>query len=84
MQTINRFDDIAHIPLRVYNRLVMAHNLLEDGGEVASRAYLDSFNEKERRQMLLMNAFVQKKGAEAAKKFVTEGLEPSCEEEVSD
>lgn len=75
MDNMNRFDDIEHMPLRVYNRVVMSHNIAADAGEEAAREYVAQFNENERKQMFFVNTYLAQKGQKATYEFVTKGLE---------
>lgn len=72
--TLNTFEHIEHMPLRVYNRAVFSHNLLEDYGQAVMKEYLSSFTQDEQKQIAIMVAFVQVKGADAAYKAATKGL----------
>jgi len=72
--TFETFNTIEHVPLRVYNRVVFLNNILSDFGRDAVKRYIEMFNEGERQQMFLMQAFIKAKGAEAAKKFATKDL----------
>jgi hypothetical protein len=69
-----RYDDIQHLPLQVYNRVVFLHNLIEDSGKKAGEVYVESFAEGERRQMYLMAQYIAAKGPEFVQKEVTKGL----------
>jgi len=71
----NRFTDIEHSPLRVYNRAVMFSNLYEDAGKSAAEDYANSFTKEERLQMAQMIALVRKKGTKHVIALVTEGVE---------
>ena len=75
MDTVNRFDEIQHQPLRIYNRVVMCYNLAQDSGEEAARSYLSSFSEDERKQMFILTVYMQKMGQKATYEYVTNGLE---------
>lgn len=75
MMNFERFDDIKHMPLRVYNRTVLMCNIMSDFGKEASERYVEQFEEHEKQQMYLMLAFVKFKGVDAARKFVTNNLE---------
>ena len=70
----NKFDDISHLPLRVYNRVVLLNNLHTDFGPQAAKEYIELFNEGERKQMYIMQAHLKNNGVEAVKKEVTKGL----------
>lgn len=61
------FDDIENVTLRTWNRCSMAFNILEDKGEEASQAYLEQFDNKERKQMMVMFNYIRAKGYEATK-----------------
>ena len=74
MDTVNRFDEIEHQPLRTYNRVVMCYNLAQDSGEEATRSYLSSFSEDERKQMFVLTVYLQKMGQKATYEYVTKGL----------
>jgi hypothetical protein len=70
----NRFEDINHMPLRVFNRVVTMFNLNSiSKGEVEK--YLLTFSEPEKKQMFIMAAYVNAKGMEVARKTATRGLE---------
>lgn len=75
MTTINRFDHIEHMPLRVFNRAALTFNLLEDFGETAMKEYLEEFDEGEKKQIFIMVTYIQQKGLKAAQDFVTKGLD---------
>lgn len=76
METVfNRFEDINHLPLRVFNRVVFLNNLLADAGEVAARHYIGTFNEGERKQLFLMQSYIKLHGIDKARKDVTKNLE---------
>lgn len=74
MHNINRFDEIDHLPLRVYNRVVMTHNLMQDSGEEAVRAYLGQFDDNERKQMFIVNTYLRHKGQKETYDYVTKGM----------
>ncbi len=80
----NRFTDISHGPLRVYNRVVMFHNVYEDHGKSAAEGYAQSFTNEERLQMAQVTALVRSKGTKYVKDLVTRGVnfvdEPFVEE----
>ena len=70
----NRFDDIKHRPLQTYNRVIMARNILEDFGEGPAKNYLLSFTKEERREMLMMQSYIELYGRKAAVASATDGL----------
>lgn len=70
----NAFEEIQHMPLRVYNRCVMMNNILNDFGKQQLQTYIEQFSVTERKQLYIMNAFIKKFGVEVAKKKVTEGM----------
>ena len=74
MTELNRFDDIEHIALRNYNRVVLMTNLFTDGGEEAARAYAEMFDENERKQMYVMQHFIQANGLEEAARMIQRKL----------
>lgn len=70
----NRFEDINHVPLRVYNRAVTMLNIQKDFGRDKLEKYIESFNEGERKQMYVMTQFIKNKGMAEAKRIATKGL----------
>ena len=69
------FNDIKHIPLRVYNRVVLMANLLSDFGPDASAQYAEIFNKTEMAQMRAMMSMIEAHGVDAVKKTVLKGVE---------
>lgn len=72
--TLNKFDDISHLPLRVFNRVVFLNNLFADSGPEAASTYIALFDEPQRQQMYVMGAYIKKIGQDAVRKEVTKGL----------
>lgn len=68
------FHDVQHLPLRVYNRTVMAYNIREDFGTAILEEYFANFTDAEKWQMLNMMEFIKRNGREAAKSFATKNL----------
>lgn len=79
-EDMNRFDDIEHMPLRVYNRSVMCFNILDDLGSSALEEYMKIFSKGELKQIRIMNALVKGKGVDEARRMATKGLEFSDED----
>ena len=73
--TFNKFNDIQHRPLRIYNRAVMFYNLRQDHGGYTAEQYAESFTKEERLEMAQMTALVKKKGPKFVKDLVTSGVE---------
>jgi Zn-dependent oligopeptidase len=71
----NRFTDVEHIPLRVYNRTVMFYNIYDDHGKLAAEEYADSFSKEERLQMAQVAALVKAKGTKHVIQLVTAGVQ---------
>lgn len=71
----NRFTDIEHLPLRVYNRAVMFANLYEDHGRHVAEEYANTFTKEERLQIAQMTALVRAKGTKHVIALVTAGVE---------
>ena len=71
----NKFDDIEHKPLRVFNRVAMASNLLEDFGEDVSEQYIALFTAKERMNIHLLADFIQHNGIKVAREVCTRDME---------
>ena len=74
MMTFDRFDEIKHLPLQVFNRVVYLTSLKEDGGEVTRNNYLKLFNNGEQQQIAIMAMYIKDKGLDAVRKEVTRGL----------
>lgn len=74
-QPFNRFEDIQHRPLRIYNRSVMVHNIYEDQGAVTSQDYFATFSKEERLEIAQMTALTRKMGAKYVKDLVTRGVD---------
>lgn len=70
----NKFDDVNHVPLRVFNRVVLMSNLMGDFGKDVAISYAELFEEGERKQMYIMQSFISQQGLEAARATVTKGL----------
>lgn len=73
--TLNKFDDIGHLPLRVFNRVVFLNNLFSDAGKEAAQKYISLFTEGERQQMFVMSSYIKKVGEANVRKEVTKGLQ---------
>jgi len=71
----NKFNDIEHPPLRVYNRSVMFSNIYEDQGKAKAEDYANSFTKEERLQMAQMIALVRNKGVKHVQALVTAGVD---------
>jgi hypothetical protein len=78
----NRFEDIEHKPLRVYNRAVMTFNIKDDQGVEAARDYLETFTQQERFEIAQITALTKKRGPKIVKEIVTSGLEFTDEDYV--
>lgn len=82
MKDFNRFDDINHYPLRIYNRCVFLSNIMEDSGKAYAEDYIGQFSAVDRKSMLSMFNLIKKIGVRNTQKFVTDGLEFIDLEEV--
>lgn len=71
----NQFNDIAHRPLRIYNRCVMFHNIFEDQGKAPAQDYAESFTKEERLEIAQMTALVKTKGPKLVKELVTKDIQ---------
>ena len=83
MEKFNNFNDIKHIPLRTYNRAVTIANIKADLGDSAVLEYVKQFNEKERRQIALVMAYMAKYGQKKTQEECTKGLEFSDDEAIA-
>lgn len=70
------FNNVKHIPLRIYNRAVMANNVLADYGAAQLEQYLEQFKRHEKSQIYFMNMFIKSHGAKAAKSYVLKDFVP--------
>jgi len=75
IEPFRTFHDIKHTPLRVYNRVVLAYNIMEDFGKAVYEDYISNFDQGERKQMFVMMMYIKQHGREAAKAFATKDLE---------
>ncbi len=75
MTKFNRFEDIEHKPLRVYNRAVMTFNIKDDQGTEAAKEYLETFTKQERFEIAQITALVKQKGVKNVQALVTHGMQ---------
>ena len=61
--------------LRVFNRVVMAFNMLDDFGPSQLKNYLGEFSTLEQLEMQVMSAYIKKHGPDKVRKEVTAGIE---------
>lgn len=73
-ETFKLFKEVEHIPLRIYNRVVMSFNINSDFGSAVLEDYLSNFDENERRAMMVMTMYIQEHGHETIMKHVTKDL----------
>ncbi len=76
-QQFETFHNVSHMPLRVYNRVVMAYNIKDDFGNVAFENYVGKFTSHEKAQMVCMMQYIREKGTEAAKAFALKEFVPN-------
>lgn len=74
MMVFERFDNVNYMPLRIFNRVVFLHNLISDSGKVAGNQYIDLFTDTEKKQMLILSAYIKKVGVDQTRKEVTKNL----------
>lgn len=67
------FNDIDNVSLRTWNRCSMASNLLDDKGEAESQAYMEQFDSKTKKQMLVLFMYIKQKGYDYTKAEVMRG-----------
>lgn len=72
--TLNKFEEINHLPLKVFNRVVFLNNLYSDSGREAAEKYISLFSEAEKKQMYVMGSYIKRVGEELVRKEVTKGL----------
>lgn len=78
--TFNTFSEIKHTPLRVYNRVVMMNNIIEDFGKDTLEEYISNFSQMERKQMFVMAHFLKHHGPKVTQEVVTKGLDFKVDE----
>lgn len=71
--TNRTFDDIENATLRTWNRCATASNLLEDKGQDAVEKYMNKFDQRSKRQMLILFEYIKLKGYETVRKEVMRG-----------
>lgn len=74
VMTNRTFDEIENVTLRTWNRCALAFNLAEDKGKDASEMYMSQFDQKSKRQMLIMFNYIEAKGYENVKREVFRGV----------
>lgn len=74
MTAFNKFDDVTHMPLRVFNRVAMFYNLHEDKGAATAKEYASLFTQKERAQMYILMNEIKIKGVDKVRKWATKDL----------
>lgn len=84
MKNYSKFDEIQHTPLRVFNRVVLMTNLLQDFGKEAMENYAASFTEGERKQMFIMQEYIKVNGEKEMRQMVTNGLSLVPEKALED
>lgn len=70
----NRFDDIAHAPLRIFNRVVFLSNLYADHGKALAEEYINLFTKEEKVQMGTLAAIFKEKGYKYTKELVLKNI----------
>ena len=73
--SFNKFNEVEPKRLRVFNRVVMAFNMLDDFGPSQLRNYIEEFSTTERLEMQVMSAYIKKHGPDKVRKEVTAGIE---------
>lgn len=73
--SFNKFDEVEPKRLRVFNRVVMAFNMLDDFGPSQLKNYLGEFSTTEQLEMQVMSAYIKKHGPDKVRKEVTAGIE---------
>ena len=70
----NMFNEVNPPRLKVFNRVVMAFNLLEDFGQARMEDYLEQFSLEDRLDIKVMSNYILKVGPDQARREVTKGL----------
>ena len=78
------FNSVSHKPLRVYNRVVMFYNLMQDRGKEIAVKYIEQFSENDRKDMYLVQVAIKKLGKDAVYKSVTKDLVTTYDPAVDD
>lgn len=72
----NKFDNIKHKPLRIFNRAVFACNIMQDSGKYATEEYFDFFNQEEKSEIFTMIKYINLVGPKKAKEFALKDFTP--------
>ena len=75
MEKFNNFNDIEHMPLRVFNRAITIGNIKSDFGINSVKEYINQFSEYEKKQIAVMLAYIEKFGVKKAQDECTAGVE---------
>lgn len=75
------FKEVKHNPLKVFNRTVMFHNILEDYGMGPLEDYCDNFNAHERWEIICMTEAIKRHGVDTVRSWVLKGFEPELSDE---
>lgn len=81
---MSNFNDVNHMPLRTYNRCVVAANLKQDAGQAALEDYLDQFSPEEQADIQTMYKLIRTHGVRRIQKMVTSGLNFSNDDYVGE
>lgn len=71
----NYFNEVKHVPLRIFNRTAMFYNLKEDFGSAVAEDYVSQLSAPQKLQIVLMIEAIKKEGLDNIRKIVTEGVE---------
>ncbi len=74
------FDEVVYPPLKVYNRMVTAFNIMEDYGPQQLDIYYNNFNEKERSDIIDMMKFTKANGRDYTLKMILRNHEPELDD----
>lgn len=72
---MENFNNITHVPLRNYNRAVMATNIMEDAGKEACQEYLEQFSNEERTLIFSILFGIKQYGFKKIKEMCTANVE---------
>ena len=72
---MDNFNTIKHEPLKIYNRAVMACNILEDSGKAPFEEYVAQFSQAEKKDIYNLLALVKRIGPDRVRLMATHNME---------
>jgi len=80
---MSNFNDVAHRPLRAYNRAMLCQNIFADAGKAPLEDYIGQFSIQDKQDIYDILSVIKKLGDKKVKEIVTSGLEFTDEDYVN-